>query len=213
MRLTENKHPLDIATFVVVCLGFVAAAAAAWFTHSQVGISRDTEERQLRAYVGVEEVNLDLRGGNAIDPTSERGGEAKFTKSYFMPTLKNYGLTPARNVQLRWQSVFSSGDLPFNFDFNEYANQTVHPSMASRGTLNAGQVGNVKAPLTLRTNALFQQAISKGMQLYVYGSYTYTDVYDKRWRDTFCFLVDKSDTDGHAFIPCDRHNDETQIDS
>jgi hypothetical protein len=208
----EKKHPLDIANFFVLCLGFAAAAVAAWYTHDQVQVSRDTEERQLRAYVGLDTASLDLKGGGLVVPNPEAGeaARAQFTNDYFLPTFKNSGLTPARDLRLTGQLVFSSTGLPANLRFSG-PDESVNPNFVSRATLSAGQSGSAKAQLTVGNDALIRRSMLNGTNIFFYGSLTYTDVFGRHWKDRFCLMLDASDTTGNAFIPCDRYNDEIQL--
>ncbi len=80
---TEKNTPLEIATFVVACLGFLAAAAAAIFTGRQVSIAKDSEVRQLRAYVLVNESAIRVDDSNNVHVRIQ---------------FKNSGMTPAFNL-------------------------------------------------------------------------------------------------------------------
>lgn len=80
------RHWLDYAAVAAAGFAGFAAAVAAGVGAWQASVASDTEERQLRAYVGV------------IPGSVENFGDTQKQKLTF--TRKNYGQTPAYNVFL-----------------------------------------------------------------------------------------------------------------
>src|SRR5262245_58223713 len=76
-----NKVALELATLLAALIAAVASVYAAVFAAHQVEISRDSEQRQLRAYVGTTVQRAD--GLNGKEPM------------VFTFTMKNFGATPA----------------------------------------------------------------------------------------------------------------------
>ena len=79
----NKKHWLEYATFTVFTLGSIAALFAAGFTFWQAWIAKDTEKRQLRAYLSI---SVPL---NALDNFGE--GKTAHVKGI----IENMGQTPA----------------------------------------------------------------------------------------------------------------------
>jgi hypothetical protein len=82
----EPKHPLDIATFVSAVIAAGAAVLATIYTGSQASTAKDTEKRQLRAYVSIERLGIDV----------SKWKESPIVKCGVV--FKNAGLTPAYKV-------------------------------------------------------------------------------------------------------------------
>jgi hypothetical protein len=82
----KPKHWLEYAIFGFVVATAFATGGAAWYTRQQWITTADSEQRQLRAYVGI------VPG--AVENFGEPG------KQRFTLTRKNYGQTPAYDVGL-----------------------------------------------------------------------------------------------------------------
>ena len=212
----EKKHPLEIAHFVVTCLALLAAGAAAWFTHEQVRIAQDTEQRQLRAYVGIEEVSFDTSAGfDVVNVAPQPDGlrPLPLTHSFFVLKLKNYGLTPARDISVNFEPALfhgPGGGIDPNAPFNDHI-QSFEMGYRSRDTLNAGQDTTSKISISSRNSKLILLAAAeKGENLLVVGSLFYQDVFGKRWRSRYCYYVSHPLTQEQTFTACDQHNDEAE---
>jgi hypothetical protein len=92
-RERGEKHWLDKLAVALSGAAFLAAAVAACFTGYQAWVARDTEKRQLRAYVSRDEPE--------IFPLPDASGWK------ILPKWANHGGTPTRNltVALRCISV------------------------------------------------------------------------------------------------------------
>ena len=47
--------------------------------------------------------------------------------------------------------------------------------------------------------------------MYIYGQITYRDIYQRRWRATFCQFWEPWSSAGVEFVPHKEHNDETEL--
>jgi hypothetical protein len=92
----------DWAALVVAVLALVTAGFAAWFASDQVSVARDTEHRQLRAYIFVTQA-----GTTGLSTT-------KPTEAHVV--IRNSGQTPAYDLSIRagvWLREFPlAGPLP-----------------------------------------------------------------------------------------------------
>jgi hypothetical protein len=116
---------LDAAT-KFIGLGFLATAVAAGFSGWQAWTSSDTEQRSLRAYVGLADLT-----NSATAPKVESGR--------ILVTMINYGATPAKDVEFygNWEFVkpgvmrlpddFTFPDKPYCPPERLYGGQTIFP--------------------------------------------------------------------------------------
>ena len=81
----KNRDLLDNLTFAASVVAAVAAVCAAFFTGRQAWIARDTEERQLRAYLYIDHTSI---------AESEPG---KFGTDLL---IRSAGVTPAYKLKL-----------------------------------------------------------------------------------------------------------------
>jgi hypothetical protein len=89
----DEKHWLEYATFFNSLVALLIAIMAASFAWYQGWVARDTEQRQLRAYILVDKASVVLNG------TTLR---TEFD-------IKNFGLTPAYNLFVRTRMQTDEG--------------------------------------------------------------------------------------------------------
>jgi hypothetical protein len=171
-----------------IALGFFAAAFAAVFAGWQAWISHDTEQRSLRAYVGL------------ADFTNT---PPQLDKERIRIQMVNYGQTAAKNVEFygNWEFVAANVlRLPDDFTFPEkpycpdnqrlYGGATIFPqkSLESQRAHCPEEIAKL---------------ISGGQwNSFFYGHVDYQDIFDQKWTTTYCvgFL-------NGLTILCDRHNE------
>ena len=151
----------------------------------QTGIASDTEQRQLRAYVGLTDDPL------AMIKSPDR----------IIVTMKNFGQTPTKSVELfiNWAFVKQPAvRLPDGFEFPDnpycparlYGAQTIYPADILKGQ---------RQHCPDETKKLSEPNI---WAAFIYGHVIYFDVFGNRWRNNYCLLYGAS---GSAY--CDRYNE------
>lgn len=163
-----KKHFLDWCTFGAAVLAGIAATFAAVFTGQQAGIARDTEKRQLRAYVGVEFPDKFCK----VDADTVE----------ILAIAKNFGLTPAYEVrQMTALSVRSQplppGTNPPTQTSSNLAFVTAYPQ--------SPEVFSQKLPKA----AIAEAFTDKTKQLYFAGTVTYLDAFGESRYTHFCISV------------------------
>jgi len=186
----KRKRPL--VEIFAVAIAVIAAAAAFW----QGWIARDTEKRQLRAYVAM------LKG--IVAP----GFSASATHIAF--AYRNFGQTPAYHVHVRYcRDVIPMPPPP---------DRIIPISNCATGTNVADTILfpqiEVTPPITVAP-PLSEQEISSvsGRQSYIawYGTFEYSDIFRAKLTTEFCMIMYLMfEQDGHLRIEsetCTNHRD------
>lgn len=201
-RRFEPKDPLEIATFWVAVLGFIAASAAAIFAERQAAVASDTEKRELRAYLAISHFGLFCADCETDSLSSNILPQMRDTIRY---RIQNSGQTPASNVTTStnwWPITGKVTRLPKDFAFPEHAPYTFdsESDIGRSGTKEtAAQIGNAD----IRT---FQLAAQGTMTLFLYGRVNYCDVFGVPHSTAYCFVYVPNAGD-HLPL-CDRYNGE-----
>jgi hypothetical protein len=157
--LSKPRNKVGLATLIAV-VAYTGITVLLWCTsQKQLAVSRDTEQRQLRAYVGITDVEIPDGFFEDKIPTLN-------------VSLKNFGLTPAYNVKMSFATNFGSfpdpGDLPAPQPTN--ATWVFNPSDVSSAPFD------LPMPLTAADIAGMQ---NMSRPLYFYGRITYDDAFNR----------------------------------
>ncbi len=156
------KDPPSMFTGVLAFLTFLLVCSGLW----QLWIVRDTEKRQLRAYVFPEKFTL----VNAIGP-----GLPKLRGEF-----KNSGQTPAFGVT--GCSDFIWGPYPPTRDFTLIDN----PQTESEGSVGPGIAITVDLPLDSPIAKEDREALRLGkLAIYFYGWISYRDIFGNQHKTNF----------------------------
>jgi hypothetical protein len=178
---------------VMAIIGAIAAIAAACFTGRQVSIARDTEQRQLRAYVGTF-VPKDLLSIDANRYVTLR------------LRMKNYGLTPANEIE--YLAGINLRDYPLS-DRTDFSipQPTTSPSKI---TLFSGELEEQQIQAVTKFGLSPQNLDDlrfKRQVLLIWGTLKYRDTFGCRHFTNFCIGV-AGDVQGvFTNETCDRHTD------
>jgi hypothetical protein len=209
LRLTIAS--IAISAVLTVITGLLALFTWKLWTETGrlVSGAEDTAKRQLRAYVGVDEISFNLPhilipGWKAPDPLPPDG---YVFEDFILITVRNFGATPAYELRVmaNWQPIKPFGAVVSpDFVFTDHAGP-LRPSASQ--VLDRDQT----FPATIKVKDLtgFQAAQNRIESLYVYGYVAYTDVYGRRWHRHFCYVWEPWRNEGHRFTPHTENNDET----
>jgi len=215
-----RKTVCDVKVTDVALAAFTAALAAATITLIAVGLGQGhqlkrsvdaiqgTERRQLRAYVGVEEISfvlphLDHLGWMAPDPPPD----GYIYDDFILVKVRNFGATPAYELRvgINWVPIIPfSIVLPPNAELPDHVG-VIPPSTSQ--VLDAGR----PFPATINVNDMlaFQQAVARVASLYIHGYIGYTDVYGRRWHRKFRYVWEPYRSEGPRFTPDFHGNNES----
>lgn len=169
-----------------------------------------TERRQLRAYVGVEKIEIKHPGISKPDiPIEEKRAPGYAHEDFVCLTIKNFGQTPAYAVstQVNWMPTPYPMRLPDGFDYPDIksAGDGAAP-IQSRSILHKDQTHT--AIIAIFDLAVIRATLNKQAMLYLYGHIDFTDIYNRQWIMDFCYLWEPWATSGITYSPYMEHNEE-----
>jgi hypothetical protein len=186
-KTPHPRHWIEYAAVAAASLAALAATVTVGLVSWQAAISRDTERRQLRAYVGITPADVEASGD-------------QYT---FTIVRKNYGLTPAYNMLIvQFQDVIHIGApvpmiVPSNLQQGITDTPTLFPSM--------------EVPYHIRGNPLSKQQSDlvrdgKEYQLIYYGILWYDDAFGAKHYTRFCYLFKGASMASKDAEACLGHN-------
>jgi hypothetical protein len=187
-KKNRPRHWLEYAAVVAASLAALATTAMVFLVAWQAGISRDTERRQLRAYIGITPGDVENFGDR--------------DKQILRIIRKNYGLTPAYDVitGLFHDVIRINGPIPT-------------PISGVQGPSNTPTLfPSMEAPFYWRGTPLSQQQVDlirngKEYQLVFWGMVTYTDAFGAKHFTRFCYLYKGPNMTSKDADICFGHND------
>lgn len=141
-----------ILTVVLTAIAADAARRAAKSANETVRAMRRTERRELRAYVGLEQIQFEIRSVEEGYVPFATAAPGAIYQDSIAATVKNYGQTPAYNVSLFCGVMV----LPFlarpgpgeDFDARLLAaRRGARPNILTRALVNRGQAETIKSGL------------------------------------------------------------------
>jgi hypothetical protein len=205
----EGKHPLEYFIAVFLVLTFIATAFAAYYAREQWLTAVDNEKRQLRAYVGIESLNVEC--GSCNDEKYVPTLAGTLSKDFFRISVRNSGKTPAKKLRnfINWVSTPWPSDLPIDFKFEDGAKINV-PGTVDITALVAVQPNTSYESIIKITDATpLINARSKKTILWVFGHIDYVDIFDATRVTTFCYVYEPWRDPEQLYSACGRQNDAT----
>jgi hypothetical protein len=169
----EDNEKFITATSTLFIAGFTIALAFATFflwlaTRNLVEDAKETSEKQLRAYIGIQS------NETTVYPF-ELGGFAFIAHA----ELRNFGQTPAYDLTIQANAAIDvPGAIPFN-NAQSPAQTAAGPSIAFR---DAGVHVNVGWPISEEDKIAIY---TRKKNIFLWGTVRYRDVFDKRHYFTF----------------------------
>jgi hypothetical protein len=166
----KEKHWLEYATAAFAFVAAIGGILAAIFSGAQGWIARDTRNRQMRAYVLVDNKHIDVRNGNI-------GVQIR---------VKNFGATPARDIG-HWVCV-AIREFPLASTLPDYPFKSTLPSntvLAPGGLTFEDSAAFCDEPES-KARLLSPEKVAAIMvgskAIYVYGFIRYRDAFSRvRW--------------------------------
>ena len=171
-RIGKDSSFTDWA-LVTLTFAYVVVSVLLWLSvQSQVKLARDTAQRQLRAYVGVETGSV-----AAI-------GLGVFRASI---TVKNAGLTPAHNVRHFGELILGSLPEPSTLPEMDESQGASAYVLLPGGEMYAGATSDVL------TTEDWSRIGSKQATLYAYGTILYIDAFQQKRVSTYRMMMAPDD--------------------
>jgi len=198
----KRKHTwLEKFAVFFAGLAFIAAYWQGW-------VARDTEKRQLRAYISVKEITLNCPlclDKNWKPPEGPRLHNIDTTNAVVV-TVKNSGITPAYNVRFYPTPVIRLKD-PNLFDENGSCPRTPFRRVPVPGfddLLPSPTIGSQATAKLYDPHTTSAIATSSPDQWFVLcGWVYYSDIFDERWHTSLCYFVETVVTDEkNRFTEC-----------
>jgi hypothetical protein len=183
----KNRDFFDNATFAASVAAAVAALCAAIFTGWQVWIAKDTENRQLRAYLFIDHTVL------------TEAAPGKFRADL---AIHAAGVTPA--YKLRLAATFEIG--PY------LLNETKLPDQVGGNTQTFDYAvvygtKEVNQPISMQFVPEAVKLLEGDAQrLYLHGNIRYSDIFDVEHRYDFCFVFHPTRDPQGSERGCEKYN-------
>lgn len=186
------------------------AKRAADAANASLNHAKESTERQLRAYVGIDSIKLEITSDILTYEPTDLTSQNIIFPDFLAITVKNYGETPAKNVQTR--VAIGRGPhllaMPSDYDYDAVFSQPVQTgNIITRTYLNRMQAESIKSPIDPR-HVWATKAKEAG--LVVYGRIYYTDVFDKNWSTKFCYIWEPWHPPGERFVASNAFNGEEE---
>jgi len=208
-EFVTNWHDEIIAVGTIFIAAFTIVLGIA--TQALVREGREASKRQLRAYVGIEAIELVIphlyESTYAIPEDIPTGGFVY--EDYIKITLRNFGQTPSHDavVTLNWQPVIFGTMLGDDFAFEDLGDSGVARYFIDAGSKQA-------ALLILKNNSdiiVFRDASVRNCSVHFYGHIDYTDAFRTRWRRDFLYAYEPWGVPDARFVPYGARNRERKI--
>lgn len=199
-----------IALFTVL---LVLATLFLWkATRDLVLGAEKTAERQLRAYIGVVEIDLEIPRINMVNPPNiDMTVPGASYVDFIVTRLKNFGDTPAFDVAVFSFYTVTQGNtrLPENF-FElhdvDYEPKSAVRTMMARHFLHRWQ--EVVSKSGFADIIPMQSAFAGQGNLYIFGRIYYRDAFHENRRTTFCYQGEIRSSRIERFVPYEKYNGE-----
>jgi hypothetical protein len=183
-----NEWHIAIATvWLAIFTGIltVATSTLAWFTYwlwrattKLVVGAEEIAKKELRAYVGIDALNFEIEKLSVYETQASDNGDTTVFNNLILATMKNYGRTPAYDVQifvnlcsLTVPDGYGSAKLPMGFAYPDVDLDKASGinRVISKQILQPGQSAISKVPI--RKPKAIDEAEQRKITLYLYGAH------------------------------------------
>ncbi|MSQ22778.1 MAG: hypothetical protein EXR53_05680 [Dehalococcoidia bacterium] len=205
---------MDVLATSINATATVAASIAAIISLAALLNIRKTNKRQLRAYVGLESLRLELPELNDPNYRPIQPDKAGLVvDDYVLATVKNYGTTPALDVrtQVNWHGVPFGTLIQDDFAYAD-AESITTPDISrviSRYAVMQQQSHVDRVPVY--DASVFKKAQQREISIWMYGHIDYRDIYGRKWSREFSFIYEPWQSLEQQFVPDAHRNDERRL--
>jgi hypothetical protein len=186
--ISDPSRILAVLTIALVWINMCQARAVSRTVRTMEG----TERTQLRAYVGIDKLEIDSPHLTSAHYQKPKLAAGSIYQDVFILHVKNFGQTPASTVtaHINWDPRKWPENLPRDFLYLDQFSQ-IDPGVENITNLiyiDHEQTIRMLVPIDDMTH--FRRAHKKEVRLYVYGHISYADIYKRRWRRKFCYVYE-----------------------
>lgn len=194
---------------ISTAIGTGFAILASYIAYQTFESTIDTAQKQLRAYVGVDDIDIELPSSKVENYQPVKQSLGKLIPDYLILKVKNTGSTPAKKVTtwINWEPLAFGYQLPEDFDFKDHESNIREPFAVVKSTFSLFP-GNSRETITSIDDArCFIEAQSKKKSLYLYGYISYEDIYGREHKTNFCYAYQPYASASQQFLPCTIHQE------
>lgn len=202
----QKQRSGRIFTKTLETIGILLVIITAGSTALQLGVNRESEHRQLRAYLGMEDIKLNCC--EAVAHYETNGQESTHTMAV---TIKNGGQTPASEVRVNmaFTEIAKLAPFPDAMPIPNIAGVAIPAGSTVTASLYMlpGDVAKFYAGVD---DLMFMRARARMSDVIVVGTVTYVDTFYQHRVTDFCRVYQRyaSDTDGYP--ACARNNGDRE---
>lgn len=201
-KATSSKSSANTLEALSIARENADAAAA------HVSVAQESSRRELRAYVGVDEISFEVKSRpRGYEPINLAQPGVVYL-DFVTVSVKNFGHTPATGVCcfVGIATVPFLQRLPDNYDFEGPLTPNTDLNITTRHFLQAGQIEKIKCGLG-DVRALWG-ARKKQRSIFLFGRIYYIDAFENSHSTKFCHTWEPWHPHGERFVPTDRFNGE-----
>ena len=162
---------------------------------AQIGVAKDTEKRQLRAYIVITDFSV-----VCPDCGDDTGGPPWPFRNTVRYKVENSGQTPAYHVRNTsyWITVDEVG--PYAVIADDFAYEDVNlVEDKFYGEIDVGRDKNRDSGGEIKAEAIpiFKSAVNKEKSLFIYGHVDYCDIFNEPHSTAFCYRYMPNSDNGH----------------
>ena len=208
IRITDAYIALFTFTLAAVTIGLIIVGFGTIRTMAR------TERRQLRAYVGIEKIELVFRANVQQIEGAKKGEIGWIWPDVLLVHYRNFGQTPASRVYIHvnWEPMKFGVFLPDSFTYPDRFSawyEGAEPIM-SYEFVDGGQPRTTS--INIDDASVFKEAKAKrAWNVYVYGHIDFTDIYGSRWQRNYCYLYEPWGPRIDPFVSHAEHNNEKYL--
>jgi hypothetical protein len=190
-------------------IGTVFAITASYVAYQTFESTVDTAQKQLRAYVGVDDIGIELPSSKVENYQPVKLSLGTHIPDYLILTVKNTGTTPAKKVTtwVNWEPLPFGYQLPEDFDFKDHESTFKGPLGLVKSTYSLFPGQPRETIISIADARSFLEAQSKKKSLYLYGYISYEDIYGREHKTNFCYAYQPYANASQQFLPCTIHQE------
>ncbi len=203
--LASNSAAIQALSSIFSLLFLITATAIAYKTYTTAA---EASQRQLRAYLGLETLDLNLPSSksSALLPNSLKAGD--LIQDFVLLSIKNFGATPANKVSchVSWINRQFAHSLEENYSYPDLDGNLPDGAkfIPAEAVIFPQTTWHVTVAIT--DISPFRKAKNREETMFLYGHIDYEDIYGNKHTSKFCYNYQPFDDTRLLFIPIGPYN-------